>query len=59
MDDNKSDKKETQKQYYEDAKCTHCATHAETNEEAEIKFSFKCDGERYRRCNKCVNHFNW
>ena len=59
MDESKSDKKDTQKTYYEDAKCTHCATHAKTNEEVEIKFSFKGDGEIYRRCNKCMNIFCW
>ena len=25
----------------------------------EIKFSFKGDGEIYRRCNKCMNNFSW
>ena len=48
--------KQKQRKYHEYAKRTHCATYAKTNEEVEVKFSFKRDGERCGRCKECMHN---
>ena len=45
-----------ERKYYESAKCQYCATYAKTCEEVEEKLGFKGNGERYRRCKKCMNN---
>ena len=55
MDDSKSGKIETQKNIMKMLNA-HIVPHMpKTNEEVEVKFSFKRDGERRGRCKTCMH----
>ena len=47
---------ETQNKQYESAKCQYCATYAKTSGLFNEKFGFKQNGERYSRCENCMNN---